>query len=197
MRSTSRAPLEDGTSRIVGEYFSPSISAGPGRPDLFRLPDSTTELRLFLDRHAMPGELDGIRVLVVDDDKDVLESFNAALQAEGAETLTVEDGNAAVAACMSEDPPDVVVLDMMLPKRSGFLVLEKIKGRDDSPIVIMVTANEGRRHQAYAESLGVDKYLLKPVPLTHLVRVICDLLDQEDADEGEADDKDADRGGKN
>lgn len=140
----------------------------------------------------MAGELEGIRVLVVDDDKDILDSFNAALQAEGAETMTVEDGNAAVAACMGENPPDVVVLDMMLPKRSGFLVVEKIKGRDDSPIVIMVTANEGRRHQAYAESLGVDKYLLKPIPLSHLVRVICDLLDQEDADE---DDTDAKGGG--
>ncbi|MGE3108204.1 MAG: response regulator transcription factor [Phycisphaerales bacterium] len=131
----------------------------------------------------MPGELEGIRILIVDDDKDILESFNAALQAEGADTMTVEDGNAAVAACQGEDAPDVVVLDMMLPKRSGFLVVEKIKGRDDSPIVIMVTANEGRRHQAYAESLGVDKYLLKPVPLTHLVRVICELLDNEDAED--------------
>lgn len=139
----------------------------------------------------MPGELDGIRILIVDDDKDILESFNAALQAEGAETQTVEDGNAAVVACQGDEPPDVVVLDMMLPKRSGFLVVEKIKGRDDSPIVIMVTANEGRRHQAYAESLGVDRYLLKPVPLSMLIRTICDLLDKEDA---EADAEDARRG---
>lgn len=136
----------------------------------------------------MAGLLDGVRVLIVDDDRDVLESFNAAFIAEGAETQTVDDGNAAVAACL-QDPPDLVVLDMMLPKRSGFLVLEKIKGHEDSPLVIMVTANEGRRHQAYAESLGVDKYLLKPVPLSRLIDVSVELLDKRDEEEG--DDEDA------
>lgn len=133
----------------------------------------------------MSGKLEGVRILIVDDDRDILESFEAALQAEGAETLAVQDGNAAVAACM-EDPPDLVVLDMMLPKRSGFLVLEKIKGFEDSPLVIMVTANEGHRHQAYAESLGVDRYLLKPVPLQHLVNTAVEMIEAEEAEmEGE------------
>ncbi|MCC6321373.1 MAG: response regulator transcription factor [Phycisphaerales bacterium] len=132
----------------------------------------------------MSGRLDGVRILIVDDDPDILESIEVALQAEGAETMTVADGNAAVAACQSEEPPDVVVLDMMLPKRSGFLVLEKIKGHEDSPLVVMVTANEGKRHQAYAESLGVDSYLLKPVPLSQLVEVIDDLLSKQEAEEG-------------
>lgn len=134
--------------------------------------------------HTMSGRLDGVRILIVDDDPDILESIEVALQAEGAETMTVADGNAAVAACQSEEPPDVVVLDMMLPKRSGFLVLEKIKGHEDSPLVVMVTANEGKRHQAYAESLGVDSYLLKPVPLSQLVEVIDDLLSKQEAEEG-------------
>ena len=133
----------------------------------------------------MSGELEGVRILIVDDDRDILESFEAALQAEGAETMAVQDGNAAVAACMQE-PPDLVVLDMMLPKRSGFLVLEKIKGFEDSPLVIMVTANEGHRHQAYAESLGVDRYLLKPVPLQHLVNTAVEMIEAEEAEmEGE------------
>lgn len=128
------------------------------------------------------GRLDGVRMLVVDDDPDVLEAIGTALRSEGAETQLVRDGNAAVAACQ-DDPPDVVVLDMMLPKRSGFLVLEKIKGREDSPLVIMVTANEGRRHQAYAESLGVDKYMLKPVPLERLIDATVELLDREEEEE--------------
>lgn len=131
----------------------------------------------------MAGRLDGVRVLIVDDDQDILESFDAALQAEGALTLMVADGNAAVATC-ADDPPDIVVLDMMLPKRSGFLVLEKIKGFDGSPLVIMVTANEGHRHQAYAESLGVDAYLLKPVPLASLIETCERLLDEEEAEDG-------------
>jgi DNA-binding response OmpR family regulator len=133
----------------------------------------------------MPGKLEGVRILIVDDDPDILESMNAVLVAEGADTVTVSDGNAAVAACQ-DDPPDLVVLDMMLPKRSGFLVLEKIKGRDDSPAVIMVTANEGKRHQAYAESLGVDRYLLKPVPLSQLVDTAVELVEKMDFEEDDS-----------
>lgn len=137
----------------------------------------------------MNGKLDGVSILIVDDDKDIRESFEMALQAEGASTQTVEDGNAAVAACQGGpgvECPDIVLLDMMLPKRSGFLVLERIKGYEDSPLVIMVTANEGRRHQAYAESLGVDAYLLKPVPVTHLIDTCVKLLEQEAAEDAAA-----------
>lgn len=140
----------------------------------------------------MSGRLEDVRVLIVDDDRDVLESMDAAFQAEGAATQLATDGNEAVRIC-NEDPPDLVVLDMMLPRRSGFLALEKIKGREDSPIVIMVTANEGKRHQAYAESLGVDKYLLKPVPLERLVAVAAELIakqdEEDDAAEAEAEKK--------
>ncbi len=130
----------------------------------------------------MSGRLEDVRVLIVDDDRDVLESMDAAFQAEGAATQLATDGNEAVRIC-HEDPPDLVVLDMMLPRRSGFLALEKIKGREDSPIVIMVTANEGKRHQAYAESLGVDRYLLKPVPLERLVAAAAELIARQDEED--------------
>lgn len=108
------------------------------------------------------------KVLIVDDDPEVLAAIDQALQAEGALTQTCNDGNTAVRICQT-DPPDLVVLDMMLPKRSGFLVLEKIKRGDRAPIVFMITANEGKRHQEYAENLGVDAYMLKPVRLEQLV----------------------------
>lgn len=130
------------------------------------------------------GRLEDVRVLIVDDDRDVLESMDAAFQAEGALTQLATDGNEAVRICR-EDPPDLVVLDMMLPRRSGFLVLEKIKGHEDSPLVIMVTANEGKRHQAYAESLGADKYLLKPVPLGRLLETAVQLIEKRENEEGD------------
>jgi DNA-binding response OmpR family regulator len=129
------------------------------------------------------GMLEDVRVLIVDDEKDILDSIDAAFQSEGALTLTAMDGDEAVRIC-SEDPPDIVILDMMLPKRSGFLALEKIKGKENSPIVIMVTANEGKRHQAYGESLGVDAYMLKPVPLGMLLNKAADLLDARDEANG-------------
>ncbi len=125
------------------------------------------------------GRLHDVKVLIVDDDRDVLESFDAAFQAEGALTQVAMDGNEAVRICR-EEPPDLVVLDMMLPRRSGFLVLERIKGFENSPLVIMVTANEGKRHQAYAESLGADRYLMKPVPLERLLDLAVELLDEDE-----------------
>ena len=112
--------------------------------------------------------LDGLKILVVDDDPEVLAAIDNALQAEGALTQTCGDGNTAVRICETE-PPQLVVLDMMLPKRSGFLVLEKIKRFENAPKVVMVTANEGRRHQQYAENLGVDGYMIKPVRLERLI----------------------------
>ncbi len=120
------------------------------------------------------ARLQGKKILIVDDDEDVLSSIDLAMRAEGASTKTVTDGNAAVNAC--DDGPDVVVLDMMLPKRSGFLVLERIKRQAEPPVVVMITANQGKRHMAYAESLGVDAYLVKPVPLQRLVDTVVRLL---------------------
>jgi len=116
------------------------------------------------------------KLLIVDDDTEVRAAIDQALQAEGALTQICGDGNTAIRICET-DPPDLVILDMMLPKRSGFLVLEKIKRFENAPFVIMVTANEGRRHQQYAEHLGVDGYLLKPVRLEKLILLAQQLLE--------------------
>ena len=131
--------------------------------------------------------LDERLVLIVDDDEDVLSSIELALRTEGAETLTASDGNAAVSLCQHQ-LPEAVVLDMMLPKRSGFLVLEKIMELDEPPVVVMITANQGKRHMAYAKSLGVHAYMNKPVPLERLIETVAELLEQRDALLDDADD---------
>jgi DNA-binding response OmpR family regulator len=123
-------------------------------------------------------------VLIVDDDEDVLGSIDLAMRAEGAATVTATDGNAAVSMVYNRRP-DAVVLDMMLPKRSGFLVLEKIMTTEDPPVVVMITANKGKRHMEYARTLGVDAYLIKPVALQRLVDTLADLLEQRAAREGQ------------
>jgi len=117
----------------------------------------------------------GKRILIVDDDQDILGAIDLVMRAEGATTEMVADGNAALAACQSV-APDAVVLDMMLPKQSGFLVLERIKAGPRPPVVVMITANQGKRHVAYAKSLGVDAYLTKPVPLERLIDTLVRLL---------------------
>ena len=124
---------------------------------------------------AEEPRLQDFKILVVDDDPEVRAAIDQALQAEGALTQTCGDGNSAVRICEA-DPPDLLILDMMLPKRSGFLVLEKVKTFDSAPLVIMITANEGRRHQQFAEALGVDGYFLKPVRLERLITQSLGLL---------------------
>lgn len=121
------------------------------------------------------NRLDSVRVLVVDDDPDIRELIVIALESEGAEITTAEDGNQAITALRSSTP-QLVVLDMMLPHRSGFLVMEEIQSMSTPPPVIMVTANEGRRHKAYAESLGVSAYLNKPVPMSLLLDTAVEVL---------------------
>lgn len=120
------------------------------------------------------------KILIVDDDEDILSSIDLAMRAEGAVTQGVTDGNAAISASHSGNP-DAIILDMMLPKRSGFLVLEKLKQEGNTPIIVMITANEGKRHMAYAQALGVDAYLVKPVPLHRLIDTLVELLEQNDA----------------
>jgi len=123
----------------------------------------------------MDPRLNALSILVVDDDEDIRAGMSLALRAEGAEVLQATDGNEAVALWRSHEPA-VVVLDMMLPKRSGFLVLEELRAATEPPIVVMVTANEGRRHQEYAHAIGVHAYLTKPIPLETLIQTIEDLL---------------------
>ena len=115
------------------------------------------------------------RVLLVDDDPDIVDSMKALLESSGYEVLTASDGNAGLAVAEQEQP-DLIVLDMMLPKRSGFLVLEKLKRSQGSPPIIMITGNEGVRHQTYAETLGVDEYMRKPFRMERLLERIEELL---------------------
>lgn len=111
------------------------------------------------------------RILLVDDDHDILSSMQAAFEPTGAIIDIADNGNKAVELA-EKNQPDVIVLDMMLPGRSGFLVLEKVKARkprNSKPFVIIITGNPGKRHQMFAESLGASEYFVKPVKLERLI----------------------------
>ncbi len=116
------------------------------------------------------------RILLVDDDPEIIESMRIALGALGYEILVARDGNQGLTLADTQDP-DLVILDMMMPKRSGFLVLERLRQTRKVPTrVIMITANEGNRHKAYAEMLGVDDYIRKPFPMDRLIESVQRLL---------------------
>lgn len=116
------------------------------------------------------------RVLLVDDDPEIIDAIRYALESKGYQIFIARDGNQGLAMAEREDP-DLVILDMMMPKRSGFLVLEKLRRTREVPVrVIMITANEGSRHKAYAEMLGVDDYIRKPFAMDKLVDAVQRLL---------------------
>ncbi len=121
-------------------------------------------------------------IMIVDDDADIREAIETAVSEMGdVEILTAGDGNSAV-EMIQDNPPDLLILDQMLPGRSGFLVLEKIKQlrqKSGKPPVIMITANPGTRHKVYAQTLGVDVYFNKPFRMDKLIKAAEDLLEQE------------------
>ena len=115
-------------------------------------------------------------VLVVEDEPPQVELLRYNLEKEGFRAIVAGDGEEALARIDEEDP-DLVILDMMMPKRSGFLVLEKLRRTRPVPLrVIMITANEGSRHKAYAEMLGVDDYIRKPFGMDRLLESVERLL---------------------
>lgn len=173
-----------GSSRLVGrsrETVSPPSSLTKSAvmsPSRFAETDDRPA-----EDTAMTQEIDARekasqrkRILLVDDDPEIVESMRVALGAFGYEILVARDGNQGLNLADTQDP-DLVILDMMMPKRSGFLVLERLRQTRKVPTrVIMITANEGNRHKAYAEMLGVDDYIRKPFPMDRLIESVQRLL---------------------
>ena len=126
------------------------------------------------------GQKQEKRVLLVDDDAEIIESLRLALESHGYTVLVARDGNQGLALTERENP-DLVILDMMMPKRSGFLVLEKMRRTRETPLrVIMITANEGSRHKAYAEYLGVVDYIRKPFAMEKLLEAVAKAFAKKD-----------------
>lgn len=134
----------------------------------------------------MPAKLEGKSILMVDDDQEIIAAMQLALADTGATLHVARDGNAGLDKANTAKP-DLIILDIMLPQRSGFLVLEKLQPRKQKgkpPYVIMVTGNEGKRHEAYARAMGVDDYLNKPFRMDRLLKSIETLLAPKQAEPG-------------
>ncbi len=118
------------------------------------------------------------KVLLVEDDNNLREIFEMRLQAEGYQTVTASDGEQALATAV-KDKPDLIIADVMMPKLSGFEMLETLRSRPEmqSVKVIMMTALGAPEDIAKGEKLGVTKYLVKSqVTLEDFVRVVRDVL---------------------
>ena len=102
----------------------------------------------------------GKKVLIVDDEKAIVDILNHNLKREGYETTQAYDGEEAISKAKSEKP-DLILLDVMLPKIDGFTVCKNIRKNSNVPI-IMVTAKEDVVDKVIGLELGADDYITKP-----------------------------------
>lgn len=113
----------------------------------------------------------GQTILLIEDDREIATTLLKVLEGAGYSVQWGQNGleGRRLAESLS---PDLVITDMMMPKMGGFPVLEFLKSLPRPPKVIMITANEGGRHKAYAEMLGVDDYLRKPFAMDVLLEAV-------------------------
>ncbi|HEV3145679.1 MAG TPA: response regulator [Gemmataceae bacterium] len=110
-------------------------------------------------------------ILVLDDDSNNLDSLRLYLSPKGYRVATARDANNGVQLA-AELHPCLVITDLFLPGHSGFWVLEQLKNLPNPPPVIMLAGMGGMAQRAFAELLGVDEYLRKPVSMNRLFEVV-------------------------
>ncbi|KAA0135668.1 response regulator [Gimesia chilikensis] len=119
------------------------------------------------------------RVLIIDDDEGLTEPLQLAIEAEGYEVLTAHDGNEGLMK-IERDAPDLVLLDLVMPRRSGFAVLDSIiNNKQRAPKIVMVTGNSEPKYRELALDRGVDRFIPKPYHIEDLVQTVNELLTPE------------------
>ena len=115
------------------------------------------------------------RILIVDDEPDVLLTLRMILESEGFDPLLAADGETALRRIDAERP-ELVVLDIMMPVLDGWFVLAELGGRPTRPRVVVCSAKSGDGDRARAAELGADEYVTKPFEPDDLIAVIRDVL---------------------
>ncbi|MEZ6048389.1 MAG: response regulator [Planctomycetaceae bacterium] len=117
------------------------------------------------------------QILVVEDDQETAASLKTALSSAGFSVTLAKDGGQAHATFVMHKP-DVVVLDLILPRESGFEVCERIKGLDPHIPVVILTAIELQESRVLADRVGADAYLNKPCDPEVLIQTIRDAAEK-------------------
>jgi DNA-binding response OmpR family regulator len=118
----------------------------------------------------------GRHVFVIDDEPNIIEAIRFILTRDGWEVTTLPDGTGAEAAIRAVKP-DVVILDLMLPGRSGFDILAGLRAHDGTRAlpVLMLTAKGQVRDRAEAERAGANRFLSKPFANTDILAAVREL----------------------
>ncbi|MEM6888806.1 MAG: response regulator [Pseudomonadota bacterium] len=117
------------------------------------------------------------KVLLIEDEPNIVEAMRFLLQREGWQVQSHDDGSDAMDVIQREDP-DLVVLDVMLPGKSGFDILHELRASAktvDLP-VLMLTARGQARDRELAEKSGVSRFMTKPFSNTEVLTAVRDLL---------------------
>jgi DNA-binding response OmpR family regulator len=117
------------------------------------------------------------RILVVDDDPDIRRLLCVLLEGEGHNVISAPDGDRALELISSEGP-DLIILDVMMPKKDGYTVLKEMKssGIRDATKVLVLTARAAESDWLRGYKLGADQYLTKPFDTEEFVTLVSDLL---------------------
>ena len=121
-------------------------------------------------------------VLLIEDDREISSTLTKVLETAGFDVTAVPNGDEGKKQ-LRRSVPDLVITDMMMPRLGGFPVLEYIQKLDEQPKIIMITANEGGRHKAYAETLGASAYLRKPFAMDLFLETVAAVLAEDDGDD--------------
>ena len=119
------------------------------------------------------------KILVVDDEDNVVRAIRISLELSGYQVTTARCGSEAL-QCVFSDPPDLIVLDVMMPEMDGFEVLEKLKANAvtaEIP-VIMLTARDAYRDVQAAQQRGADFYWTKPFKPSELSALVSKILEE-------------------
>ena len=108
------------------------------------------------------------RVLIVEDEKNIVDILSFNLTREGYETLEAFDGQSGLQLALEQNP-DLILLDLMLPKMNGFDVCKSIRAQNRSAPIIMLTAREEETDKVLGLELGADDYITKPFSMRELL----------------------------
>jgi len=108
-----------------------------------------------------------MHVLIIEDEPAYVDALTVALEREGYDVSSATDGRAGVVAFL-ERPPDIVLLDLMLPELSGLDVLRRIRRESDVPVIVL-SAKDSESDVVTALELGADDYLTKPYSVRELL----------------------------
>ncbi len=115
-----------------------------------------------------PAAVPEARLLVVDDEPNIVELLSAVLRYEGFEVMTATTGNEALRA-VEQMQPDLVVLDVMLPDLDGFGVVRQLRGHGRTTPVLFLTARDAGEDKVAGLTVGGDDYVTKPFSLDEVV----------------------------